>query len=109
MPVALVVSCLRRSSSKAPRLASSTSISEPVHWKWKKKKVGLSSAMSELKLSTLRGFCAVDHDFLRLPQLLKKIFNHDYHVRQIKLALNRVALLCGTFEMHQSAPDRLNP
>ncbi len=65
--------------------------------------------MSELKLSTLQGFCAVDHDFLRLPQLLKTFCNHDYHVRQIKWALDQVALLCGTFEMHQSTPDRLNP
>ena len=84
-------------------------ISEPVHWKWKKKKVGLSSVMSELKLSTLQGFCVVDHDFLRLPQLLKTFCNHDYHMRQIKLALDQVALLRGAFEMHQSAPDRLNP
>ncbi len=30
-------------------------------------------------------------------------------MRQIKLALDQVALLCGTFEMQQSAPDRLNP
>ena len=37
---------------------SDADISEPVHWKWKKKKVGLSSVMSELKLSTLQGFCA---------------------------------------------------
>ncbi len=54
-------------------------------------------------------FCALDHDFLRLPQLLKTFFNHDYHVRQIKLVLDQVALLRGTFEMHQSAPDRLDP
>ncbi len=47
--------------NKAPCLAFN--ISQPVHWKWKKKKVGLSSVMSELKLSTLQGFCAVDHDF----------------------------------------------
>ncbi len=107
MSVALVVRCQRRSSNKAPRLASD--ISQPVRWKWKKKKVGLSSVMSELKLSTLQGFCAVDHDFLHLPQLLKTFCNHDYHVRQIKLALDQVALLCGTFEMHQPAPDRLDP
>ncbi len=37
LPVALVVCCWRRSSNKAPRLVSD--ISEPVHWKWKKKKV----------------------------------------------------------------------
>jgi hypothetical protein len=29
-------------------------------------------------------------------------------VRQIKLVLDQVALLCDTFEMHQSAPERLN-
>ena len=51
----------------------------------------------------------VDHDFLRLPQLLKTFCNHDYHVSQIKLALDRVALLRCTFEMHQSAPDHLDP
>ncbi len=59
LPVALVVRCRHRSSNKAPRLASD--ISEPVHWKWKKKK--------------------------------------DYHVMQIKLALDQVALLRSTFEM----------
>ena len=84
--VALVVHCRRRSKNKAPCLAFN--ISEPVHWKWKKKKVGLLSIMSELKLSTLQGFCAVDHDFLRLPQLLKTFCNHDYHMRQIKSALD---------------------
>ncbi len=125
MPVALVVRCRRRSSipgsqhirninilyrlfkNKAPCLAFN--ISQPVQWKWKKKNVGLSSIMSELKLSTLQDFCAVDHDFLRLPQLLKKNCNHDYHVSQIKLVLDHVPLLCGTFEMHQSAPDCLDP
>ncbi len=107
LPVALVACCWRRSSNKAPRLASD--ISEPVHWKWKNKKVGLSSVMSELKLPTLQGFCAVDRDFLCLPQLLKTFCNHDYHVKQIKLALDQVALLRGTFDMHQSAPDHLNP
>ncbi len=107
LTVALVVHCQRRSSNKALHLASD--ISQPVRWKWKKKKVGLSSVMSELKVSTLQGFCVVDHDFLRLPQLLKTICNHDYHVRQIKLVLDQVALLRGTFEMHQSAPEHLNP
>ncbi len=107
LPVALVVSCWHRSSNKAPHLVAD--ISEPVHWKRKKKNVGLSSIMSELKISTVQGFCAVDHDFLHLPQLLKTFCNHDYHVRQIKLAMDQVALLCGTFEMHQSTPDRLDP
>ncbi len=69
LPVALVVRCRHRSSNKAPCLVDD--ISEPVHWKWKKKNVGLSSIMSDLKFSTLQGFCVVDHDFLRLPQLLK--------------------------------------
>ena len=86
MPVALVVRCWRRSSNKAPRLVAD--ISEPVHWKWKKKNVGLSSVMLELKLSTLQGFCAVDRDFLSLPQLLKTFCNHDYHLREIKSALD---------------------
>ncbi len=106
-PLLLVVRCWRRSSNKAPRLASD--ISQPVLWKWKKKKVVLSSIMSELKLSARQGFCVVNHDFLHLPQLLKTFCNHDYHVRQIKLALDQVALLCGTFEMHQSAPEHLDP
>ncbi len=86
LPVALVVRCWRRSSNKAPRLVAD--ILEPVRWKWKKMKFGLSSVMSELKLSLLQGFCVVDHDFLRLPQLLKTFCNLDYHVRQIKLALD---------------------
>ncbi len=84
--VALVVRCWHISSNKAPCLVAD--ISEPVRWKWKKKNVGLSSVMSELKLSTLQGFYVVDHDFLRLPQLLKTFCNQDYHVRQIKLALD---------------------
>ncbi len=54
LPVALVVCCRRRSSNKSPRLVAD--ISEPVGWKWIKKNVGLSSVMSELKLSTLQGF-----------------------------------------------------
>jgi hypothetical protein len=107
LPVALVVRCRHRSSNKAPRLVSD--ISEPVHWKWKKKNVCLSSVMTEMKLSTLQGFCVVDHDFLCRPQLLKTFCNHDYRVRQIKLALDQFALLRGTFEMHQSAPDCLDP
>ncbi len=107
LPFALVVRCWRRSSSKAPSLGST--IVEPVRWKWRKKKVGLSSVMSELKSSTLQGFSAVDHDFLRLTQLLKTFCNHDYHMSQIKLALNRIALLCSSFEMHHSSSDRLDP
>jgi hypothetical protein len=68
LPVALVVRCWRRSSvpesqntrsmnilyrlfkNKAPCLAFN--ISEPVHWKWKKKKVGLSSIVKTKFAST---------------------------------------------------------
>ena len=107
LPVALVVRCRRRSGNIPPRLASIST--EPVCWKWKEKKVGLSSVMSGLEPSTLHSFCAVDHDFLRLPHLLKTLCNHDYHVRQIKSALDRVALLRGTFEMHQSDQSPLDP
>ena len=65
----------------------------------------MSSVMSELKSSTR----AVDHDFLHLPQLLKTFCSHDYHVSQIKSVLNQISLLCGTFEMHHLASDRLDP
>jgi hypothetical protein len=34
--------------------------------------------------------------------------NYDYHVKQIKLALDRVALLCGTYEMNQSTSGHLD-
>ena len=50
LPVALVVRCLRRSSKKAQCLAAD--ISEPVGWKWKKKKVGLSSVIKTKFAST---------------------------------------------------------
>jgi len=80
-----------------------------VRWKWKKRKVGLDSVISRLESSTLDSFCAANHDFLRLPQLLSTLCNRDYHVKQIKSALGRVALLHGTFEMHQSVSDHLDP
>ncbi len=64
---------------------------------------------SRLKSSTLDSFCAANHDFLRLPQLLSTLCNHDYHVKQIKSALDRVALLRGTYEMHQQVPYHLDP
>jgi hypothetical protein len=50
LPVALVVRCRRRSSKKARRLVAD--ISEPVHWKLKKKKVGLSSIVKTKFAST---------------------------------------------------------
>ncbi len=55
LPVALVVRCRRRSSKKAQRLVAD--ISEPVHWKWKKKKVGLSSIVKTKFVSTFS--CAI--------------------------------------------------
>ncbi len=77
LPVALVVRCWRRSSipgsqntwsmnilcrlfkNKAPCLAFN--ISEPVHWKWKKKKVGLSSIVkTSLPLHLLVQFRSVN-------------------------------------------------
>jgi len=82
-------------------------MSEPVRWKWKKKpKVGLKSVMSSLQPGTLASFCEGHHDFLRLPKLMGTLCNHDYHVKQIKLALNQVALLRGTYEMHKSVARR---
>jgi hypothetical protein len=65
--------------------------------------------MSSLDPSTINSFCAVDHDFLRLPHLLKTLCNHDYHVGQIKSALDRIALLRGTYEMHQPVQGHLDP
>ena len=109
--VALVGCCRRRPSNKPPPLVSIVSFNqaEPMRWKWKSKKVGLASVISRLEPSTLDSFCAAKHDFLRLPQLLKTLCNHDYHVKQIKSALARVALLRGTYEMHQSVPTHLDP
>jgi hypothetical protein len=81
-----------------------------VRWKWKEKtKVGLDSVITRLESSTLDSFCAANHDFLRLPQLLSTLCNHDHHVKQIKSALDRVALLRGAFELHESVPGRLDP
>ena len=108
--VALVLRCRRRPCNKPPRLVPLVSkVSEPVRWKWKNKSVGLDSVMSTLDPASINSFCAADHDFLRLPHLLKTLCNHDYHVGQIKLALDRVALLCGTFEMHHSGQRSLDP
>jgi hypothetical protein len=85
-------------------------MSEPVRWKWKKKpKVGLKSVMSSLQPGTLASFCEGHHDFLRLPKLMGTLCNHDYHVKQIKSALDRVALLRGTYEMHKSVSSHLDP
>jgi hypothetical protein len=59
LPVALVVRCWRRSSKKAQHLAAD--ISEPVHWKWKKKKDGLSSIIKpSLPLHLLVRFQSVN-------------------------------------------------
>ena len=88
LAVVLVVRCRQRPCSKPPTLVSTVSItSEPVRWKWKKRDVGLTSVISRLEPSTLDSFCAADQDFLRLPQLLRTLCNHDHHVKQIKSAL----------------------
>ena len=110
LAVALVLRCRRRPCNKPPRLVSLVSpVSEPLRWKWKKRLVGLDSVMSSLDSSSIDSFCAADHDFLHLPHLLKTLCNHDYHVRQINSVLDQVALFCGTYDMHQAAPGRLDP
>ena len=71
-----------------------------------KKKDDLSSLMSDLKSSTLQGFCAVDHDFLCLPQLMKKIWNMI--TMQVRSSRRWTELLYfGTFEMHHSVQTTL--
>ncbi len=35
--------------------------------------------------------------------------DHDYHVKQINSALDRVALLRGIYEMHKSVSSHLDP
>jgi len=89
LAVALVVCCRRRPSNKPPPLVSTVStMLETVRWKCKNRKVGLASVISRLEPSTLDSFCADEHNFLRLPQLLSTLCNHDYHVNQIKSALS---------------------
>ena len=79
LPVALVICCRRRpSNTPPPRMHQESTSSEPVRWKWKKRKVGLDSVISRLESSTFDSFCAAGHDFLRLPQLLDTFCNHDY-------------------------------
>jgi hypothetical protein len=111
LSVALVVLCRRRSSNKPStlkHLGSTSTTSEPVRWKWRKRMVGLDSVIPRLESSTIDSFCEAEQDFLRLPQLLCTLCNHDYHAKQLKLALDRVALLRG-YEMHQLVPDHLDP
>jgi hypothetical protein len=91
LSVALVVRWRRQSSNKPPtlkHLESTSTTSEPVHWKWRKRMVGLDSVIPRLESSTIDSFCEAGHDFLRLPQLLCTLCNHDYHARQLKLALD---------------------
>ena len=111
LAVALVVRCRRRPSNKPPPLVSPVSTtSEPVRWKWKERNaVGLDSVISRLDPYTLDSFCTGNHNFLRLPHLMGTLCNYDYHVKQIKSALDRVALLRGTFEMNQSTSGHLDP
>ena len=110
LAVALVIRCRRRPCNKPPRLVPLAPKSEPVRWKWKQRNaVGLDSVISRLDPSTLNSFCTGNHDFLRLPKLMCTLCNYDYHVQQIKSALDRVALLRGTFEMNQSATGYIDP
>ena len=105
--VSLVVCYRRRPSNKPPPLIHTvpTTTSESVHWKWKERnKVVLDFVITRLESSTLDCFCAANNDFLRLPHLLSTLCNHNYHVKQIKPALDRVACLRGTFKMHPISP-----
>ena len=105
----MVIRCRRRPSNKPKTLVVSPT-SEPVRWKWKERNaVGLESVISRLNPSTLDSFCLGRHDFLWLPQLMGTFCNYNYHVHQINLALNRVALLRGTYEMNQSATGHIDP
>ena len=91
LSVALVVHCRRRSSNKPStlkHLESTSKTSEPVHWKWRKRMVGLDSVIPRLELSTIDSFCEAGHNFLRLPQLLCTLCNHNYHAKQLKSALD---------------------
>ena len=89
LAVALVLRCRRRPCNKPPRLVSLVPKSEPVRWKWKQRNaVGLDSVISRLDPSTLHSFCTGNHDFLWLPKLMGTLCNYDYHVQQIKLALD---------------------
>ena len=89
--VALVVCCRHRPSNKSPmlkHLESTSTTSDQVHWKWRKRMVGLDSVIPRLESSTIDNFCEAGHNFLRLPQLLCTLCNCDYHTKQLKLALD---------------------
>jgi hypothetical protein len=91
LPVVLVVHCRRRSSNKPPtlkHLESRSTTSEPVRWKWRKRMVGLDSVIPRLGLTTIESFCEAGHNFPCLPQLLCTLGNHNYHAKQLKLALD---------------------
>ena len=66
--VALVVRCRRRPSNKPPpRMHQESTSSEPVRWKWKKRKVGLDSAISRLESSTFDRFVRLVTTFYACP------------------------------------------
>ncbi len=91
LSVVLVVRCRRRSINKPPtlkHLESTPTTSEPVRWKWRKRMVGLDSVIPRLESSTIDRSWEAGHDFLRLPQLLCTLCNHNYHANQLKLALD---------------------
>jgi hypothetical protein len=91
LSVALVVRCRRRSSITPPmlkHLESTSTTSEPVRWKWMKRIVHLDSIIPRLESSTIDSFGEAGHNFLRLPQLLCTLCNHDCHAKQLKSALD---------------------
>ena len=91
LSVVLVVRCRHRPRNKPPtlkHLESTSTTSEPVRWKWRKRMVGLDSVIPRLESSTIDSFCEAGHNFLCLPQLLCTLCNHDYHAKQLKSALD---------------------
>ena len=39
---------------------------------------------------------------MSFPPITEYFCNHDYNVKQIRSAIRRIALLCGTYEMQQN-------
>jgi hypothetical protein len=70
LSLALVVHCRRRSSNKPPtlkHLESTSSTSEPVRWKWRKRMVGLDSVIPRLESSTIDSFVRLVMTFYGCP------------------------------------------
>ena len=70
LSVALIVHCRRRSSNKPPtlkHLESTSTTSEPVCWKWRKKMVGLDSLIPIHESSTIDSFVRLVTTFYVCP------------------------------------------